>query len=145
MKNTKGLPADRQGFTLIELLIVIGIIGILSAFMVPAFFGVQDKAKEAGVKSVMHSVQLGVESYNMENDTYPVATNIPLKTLYDNYLSIGGYVADLPKNPFTKKEYTDSDTSGKIIYTYDIETNKYTITGYKKNGFSKVMELTNMD
>lgn len=145
MRNKESLPAGRQGFTLIELLIVIGIIGILSAFLVPAFFGVQDKAKEAAVKSVMHSVQLGVESYNMENGSYPVATNISLKTLYDNYLSVGGYVAALPKNPFTQKEYSDSDTSGKIIYSYDSTANKYTITGYKKNGFSKIMELTNMD
>ncbi|MCX5749519.1 MAG: type II secretion system protein [Candidatus Saganbacteria bacterium] len=134
----------KKGFTLIELLVVIGIIGMLAAFLLPTFVGVQDKAKEAGVKSVMHSVQLAVESYNMENETFPIATEIPIKTLYENYLSAIGYTT-VPKNPFTGKAYAASDTAGKIIYTYDAAKNGYTITGYKKNGTSKVQELTNLD
>ena len=135
---------DRGGFTLIEILIVIGIIGILAAFLIPSFMGVQDKAKEAAVKSVMRSVQYGVESYNMENETYPIAKDITLKNLYDNYLAAGEYMASLPKNPFTGKLYTEGDLAGKIIYTYDDATGKYTITGYKRSGIGKVLELTNM-
>jgi prepilin-type N-terminal cleavage/methylation domain-containing protein len=134
-----------KGFTLIELLIVISIIGLLAVFLVPTFMGVRDRAKEAGVKLVMHSTQLAVEAYNMENETYPIATNVSLKTLFDNYLSVGGYMSSLSKNPFTGRSYSDSDSSGKIIYNYDSDTSAYTITGYKKNGFSKLQELTNMD
>jgi general secretion pathway protein G len=134
----------KNGFTLIELLVVIAIISILAAFMMPNFLGVQDRAKEAGVKAVMHSIQLAVESYNMENEAYPMGNNIPLRELIDNYLVQGGYVTAIPKNPFTGKEYTVSDNAGKIIYIYDDSTASYKLIGYKRNGFSKLLELSNM-
>lgn len=135
---------NKKGFTLIEMLVVIGIIGILAGFLYPAFMGAQNKAKEAAVKAVMHSVQLAVETYNMENNTYPIAGKISLKALYDEYLQPGEYLSEIPKNPFTNKFYSDGDSSGKILYSYDAGKNIYTITGYKRNGFSKVQELSNM-
>lgn len=134
----------KKGFTLIELLVVIGIIGLLASFLMPTFLGVQNKAKEGAVKSVMHQAQLAVETYNMENGTYPIDVNITLKTLFENYLKAGEYMAEIPKNPFTNKQYTENDSAGKIVYTYDSNKNTYIITGYKRNGSSKVLELTNM-
>lgn len=133
-----------KAFTLIELLVVIAIISIIAAFMMPNFVGVQDRAKEAGVKAVMHSIQLAVESYNMENETYPMGSSITLKELIDNYLTQGGYVSSIPKNPFTGKEYTESDKAGKIVYVYDDTNGSYKLIGYKRNGFSKLLELSNM-
>jgi len=133
-----------KAFTLIELLVVIAIISIIAAFMMPNFLGVQDRAKEAGVKAVMHSMQLAVEAYNMENESYPMGTNIPLKQLIDNYLTTGGYVSVVPKNPFTGKEYTEGDKAGKIMYIYDDSNGAYKIIGYKRNGFSRLLELSNM-
>jgi len=133
----------KNGFTLIELLVVIAIISIIAAFMMPNFLGVQDRAKEAGVKAVMHSIQLAVESYNMENEAYPMGSNIPMRELIDNYLTQGGYVTSIPKNPFTGKDYTVSDSAGKVIYVYDDSTASYKLIGYKRNGFSKLLELGN--
>ncbi len=134
----------RKGFTLVEILVVIGIIGLLAVFLVPNLLGARDRAKEAGVKGVMHSVQLAVEAYQMENSVYPLATNLPLESLCRNYLMGGGYVATIPKNPFTGKPYTDADSAGKIVYTYNDSTGVYTLTGYKRNGLSEVLVLTNM-
>ena len=134
----------KNGFTLIELLVVIAIISIIAAFMMPNFVGVQDRAREAGVKAVMHSVQMAIEAYNMENDSYPMGNNISLKELIDQYLSQGGYVTTIPKNPFTGKEYTEADSAGKIMYAYDDPTSSYKLTGYKRNGYSTVLELSNM-
>ena len=134
----------KNGFTLIELLVVIAIISIIAAFMMPNFIGVQDRAKEAGVKAVMHSVQLAIESYNMENEAYPMGSNITLRELIDNYLIQGGYVNSLPINPFTGKQYTGSDSAGKIMYVYDDPTGSYKLTGYKRNGSSKLLELGNI-
>ncbi|MFH1710477.1 MAG: prepilin-type N-terminal cleavage/methylation domain-containing protein [bacterium] len=134
----------KNGFTLIELLVVIAIISIIAAFMMPNFLGVQDRAKEAGIKAVMHSIQLAVEAYNMENEAYPMGSNISIRELIDNYLTQGGYVTLVPKNPFTGKEYAESDKAGKIIYVYDDSAGSYKLTGYKRNGMSKLLELGNM-
>ncbi len=134
----------RKGFTLIELLVVIMIIGILIAFLAPRLMNFQDRGRETAVKAVMHSLQLAVESYNMENQTYPVGQNIPVKSLCENYLMAGNYLASAPQNPFTGKEYTDADQPGKIIYGYDDASGKYTITGYKRDGVTKLFELSNM-
>jgi type II secretion system protein G len=134
---------QRKGFTLIEILVVIAILGLLIFFLVPNFLGVQDRGKEAAVKGVMHSVQLALEAYNMENEVYPVATDTPLQSLCENYLIPGGYLTAVPNNPFTGVAYKDSDTAGKIVYTYDDASGQYTLTGYKRNGRTKILELSN--
>lgn len=133
-----------KAFTLIELLVVITIISIIAAFMVPNILGVQDRAKDAAVKSIMHSVQLAVESYQMENESYPMGTNISLSQLCDNYLLEPGYITSTPKNPFTGLVYGENEKAGKIIYQYDDSTGAYKLIGYKRNGFSKLHELSNI-
>ena len=144
MKMQKPKTKNQKGFTLIEILVVISIIGLLAVFLVPNLMGARDRAKEAAVKSVMHSVQLALEAYQMENEVYPIGTNIALESLAKNYLMGAGYLASVPKNPFTGQEYTDADVAGKIIYNYTDATGSYTLTGYKRNGSSKVLELSNM-
>ncbi|MEE8638088.1 MAG: hypothetical protein V3T21_03485, partial [Candidatus Margulisiibacteriota bacterium] len=103
-----------------------------------------DRAKEVAVKAVMHSVQLAIEGYEMENLTYPIDNNVPLESLCNNYLMVGGYMASVPKNPFTGQEYKDMDVAGKVIYSYDDTSGKYTLTGYNRSGSRKIQELSNM-
>lgn len=86
---------NTRGFTLIELMIVVVIIGILAAIAIPNFISMQDRAREGSVKSNMHTLQLAVEDFAVQNDgTYPVAAD-------------GGAVEALlpggvcPDNPFT--------------------------------------------
>ncbi|MFC1496662.1 type II secretion system protein [Candidatus Margulisiibacteriota bacterium] len=135
---------NRKGFTLIEMLVVIGIIGLLAFFLVPHLLGAQDKAKEASVKAVMHSVQLAIEGYNLENNTFPITKATGVATLVKNYLNFGGYMVSIPKNPFTGVEYTDADFAGKIVYDYNDMTGVYVISGYKRDGKTKILDLTNM-
>ena len=48
------------------------IIGILAAIAIPMFLGQRDKAKESAVKEGVHSIQVGIQSYAVDdNDAYP--------------------------------------------------------------------------
>jgi prepilin-type N-terminal cleavage/methylation domain-containing protein len=61
-----------RGFTLIELLIVVAIIAILAAIAVPNFLEAQVRAKTSRVKSDMRATAIGIESYRVDNGTYPL-------------------------------------------------------------------------
>ncbi len=61
----------RKGFTLIELLIVVAIIAILAAIAVPNFLEAQTRAKVSRGKSDMRTISTGLESYHVDNNTYP--------------------------------------------------------------------------
>ncbi len=61
----------KKGFTLIELLIVIAIIAILAAIAVPNFLEAQVRAKVSRVKADQRSLATGLESYYIDNNSYP--------------------------------------------------------------------------
>jgi len=61
----------RMGFTLIELLIVVAIIGILAAIAVPNFLNAQTRATLARVQADFKSISTALESYMIDNNSYP--------------------------------------------------------------------------
>ena len=60
-----------KGFTLIELLIVVAIIAILAAIAVPNFLEAQTRSKVSRVKSDLRTYATALESYYIDNNTYP--------------------------------------------------------------------------
>ena len=62
-----------KGFTLIELLIVVAIIAILAAIAIPNFLAAQTRAKVSRAKAEMRTLATALESYDVDNNTYPPA------------------------------------------------------------------------
>lgn len=63
-----------KGFTLVELMIVVVVLGLLAAIAIPNYLASESRAREAGVKSNMHTFQLAAEDFRVRNDTTYAAT-----------------------------------------------------------------------
>jgi len=66
------MKGRNAAFTLIELLIVVAIIAILAAIAVPNFLEAQVRAKVSRCKADMRSTVTAIESYAVDNNTYPL-------------------------------------------------------------------------
>lgn len=62
----------RRGFTLIEVIVTIAIIATLASVVAPVVFGHVSDARISAAKSQVESLSLALESYNLDNATYPV-------------------------------------------------------------------------
>jgi prepilin-type N-terminal cleavage/methylation domain-containing protein len=136
------MPTKAKGFTLIELMVVVVIIGILAAIAIPNFIRMQNRAKEANVKAVAHTLQLAIEDFKTSPDQDGLKP-----------LSVGDILPYLPTNvlimmnPFSAAGATygsgeivfnSPDADGRVGYT-DNGTNPYYIEAMGKDG---VMILT---
>lgn len=100
--NTQARRRD-SGFTLIELLLVIAILGILAAIIVPKFAGRTEQAKQAAAVSDIASIGTALDSYEVDNGSYPRGKN-GLQDLINQPRDAqnwhGPYIKDLHDDPW---------------------------------------------
>jgi prepilin-type N-terminal cleavage/methylation domain-containing protein len=83
--------ASKYAFTLIELLIVVAIIAILAAIAVPNLLEAQVRAKVSKVKNDMRTVNVGIQSYEVDHNQVPLVQEINSQTNWiPSFLMITG-------------------------------------------------------
>ena len=90
-----------------ELLITVAIIGILVAIVVPQFKNAPSKAREAVLKTNLHTMREAFDQYFADKANYPES----LETLVEE-----GYLRSVPKDPFT-----NSTSTWRLIYADESE------------------------
>ncbi len=93
--NGRRRPA--RGFTLIELIIVIALIGILATMVIPNMRQTPLRAKEAVLKTDLHTFRDVIDQFFADRGYYP-------EDLDD--LVTKGYLRSVPKDPITNKTGT---------------------------------------
>lgn len=71
MVKIKYLYPSCSGFSLIELSIALSMIFMLFVIIMPGFVRAADTARSSETKSNLHEIQVAVERYMTDNDTYP--------------------------------------------------------------------------
>jgi general secretion pathway protein G len=123
------------GFTLIELMVVVVIIGVLAAIAMPNFVSMVDRAKESDLAENMHTFQLAIEDYAVQNTgRYPLAADA---AAVQGNLPSGNW----PRNPFTgalnQAPTWDADPAASGI----MGNNPATTVGYTLKGYGKTALL----
>ena len=145
MKSGKyRIRTGEQGFTLVEIMIVCIIVGVLVAMGIPNFIQLQDRAREASVKTNMHTIQLAIEDFAVQTlGIYPdgAASTTPAGQTVEDLCPFGVY----PDNPFTQAATVvlwDADPAAPgVIGINPATATEYTVKGFGKN-FMLLLELS---
>ena len=107
MRHT--LPLRRQNaFTLVEMLLVLVILAVLAAIVIPKFSGRAQQAKEAAAKTQIKSIELGLDSYEVDTGSYPSALN----SLVEEPNGVQNW-----KGPYLKQGIPNDPWGNAYVYT----------------------------
>ena len=92
-----GPRRDERGFTLLELIIVIAMIGILATIAMPALANMPTRAKEAVLKTNLHTMRESLDMFYGDKGRYPGSLDELVESKY---------LRTVPIDPFTKSAET---------------------------------------
>jgi len=115
---------NEKGFTLIELMIVVVVIGLLAAIAIPNYRASENRAREASVKSNMHTFQLAAEDFRVRNDS----------TYADNARDVAPLLLGSFRNPFERSTGEGRAWEDRASTSAD-PTARAGITSYADSGF----------
>ena len=118
-----------KGFTLVELVISLLIIGLLSSISISSYSTIQKRAKERTLISLVYNFQLALESYYLALSRYPDGNNVSIGDI-EALLLENGDLTTVHTNPFTGAIFSLNDSSGLALYSYDVDTDRYSIEVY---------------
>ena len=121
---------NRSGFTLIELMIVVVIIGLLAAIAIPNFISMQSRAKEAATKRHVHTVQLTMEDYAVQNDGIYSANAADITALLPGQALLKNAFTNVPTEPQFGAVAALPGEVGVVTLMVDGFMTAYTITGF---------------
>ena len=102
----------------------LAIAALMIAISIPAFMNQSDKARESSVKEGIHSIQIGVQMYAVENqDAYPEPSMV-------SQSGMASYLDYWPTNPYTNLPMTQGSGPGDFTYTLAADGKSFELVGY---------------
>ena len=124
-------PSRRQNaFTLVEMLLVLVILAVLAAIVIPKFSGRSEQAKEAAAKTQIKSIELALDSFEVDTGSYPQGAS-GLGALVDEPNGAQNW-----KGPYLKQGIPNDPWGNAYVYTCPGRNNAkgYDIMSMGKDG-----------
>ena len=115
------MRSNQKGFTLIELLVVIAIIGILSSVVLASLNTAREKARDVRRIADINSIQLALELYFDENDSYPIYDGTATSTKNGLDALETAYMSSVPADPLGTLYLYASDGGTEYHLAADLE------------------------
>ena len=114
------------------MLIVVGALvfggGGCAAIAIPMFLNQNEKAHESSVKEGIHSIQIAIQSYAVDNgDVYPEQDLV-------SAAGLASYADYWPTNPYTGEPMAQGDGPGDFTYSVGPGGASFTLVGYGEDG-----------
>lgn len=101
------MKKSRSGFTVVELIVVIVVIGILAAFVIILYSGVQKQARDDRRRTDIATIQKAMELYYSDNGQYPSPTGSTGSVINSGWYSSGDSSWDVLKAKLTGADAID--------------------------------------